>query len=68
MSDIADRADREVGAALNAAIAFRKSTGPIPNGKCHYCHSSVPIGTRWCDSACKEDWDKEQAANVRAGK
>ena len=29
-------------------------------GHCLYCYEPLPVGYRWCDSECRDDWEKEQ--------
>lgn len=65
MADPADRSDQEVTAFLDAALAVRKPVGPKATGHCLYCESALPPGLRWCDSACSEDWEREQKALER---
>lgn len=29
-------------------------------GECLNCFEPLPIGMRWCDNFCKEDWEKRR--------
>jgi hypothetical protein len=31
-----------------------------PTGECLNCAMPVPVSHRWCDSACRADWEKWQ--------
>ena len=67
MADPVDLADIEIEAANRANLARRKPEGPKPVGSCLFCHCALRHGMRWCDSGCKEDWEKEQEALRRNG-
>lgn len=36
-------------------------------GHCHYCDASVPGAAHFCDSDCRSDYEREQAAIKRNG-
>ena len=64
--DDADRADMDAEKTLAEAIrASLRPTGPVPNGRCHFCDEIV-IGTAlWCDDDCKSLWEREQQIRGR---
>ena len=71
MSDVIDMAsDREL---LDREIALREARRAaerekLPGlGQCHYCDEETPPGARFCDSDCRDAWQREQAARRRAG-
>ena len=62
MSDFADiAAERE---ELDRTLALRAAHNHAPDlpaiGQCHNCQASVPEGARFCDCACRDDYDKRQ--------
>lgn len=61
IADPLDRALAETESAIAAAITFRKPEGPAPIGECHNCGTPLAAGLRWCDRACCDDWEKDQA-------
>lgn len=62
MADEADRAQQEVERSLAEAVrASRRPTGPLANGRCHWCDEIVPDGRRWCPGTeCREEWEKRK--------
>lgn len=38
----------------------RKPIGPQPNGFCLFCEEPVPENHRWCDSSCRDLWEKRK--------
>lgn len=62
MADIADRAQKREEEILEAALKHRKPEGPQANGFCHNCGEHLRgKGARWCDAACRDDWEREIA-------
>ena len=39
----------------------RKPEAPKASGYCLYCEDPVPPGSRWCDTDCRNDWEKVNA-------
>lgn len=71
MTDVIDMAsDREL---LDREIALRAARRAAEREKlpdirqCHYCGEETPKGARFCDSDCRDGWQREQAAKLRAG-
>ena len=52
-----DRAEREAPCLLAAS---RKPTGPTATGRCLYCDDIVADDQRWCDTACRDGWVREE--------
>lgn len=53
--DIAnDRAAMDLERALAAA---RGIPGPEATGCCLWCEEPVAEGRRWCNAACRDDWE-----------
>lgn len=63
MADICDLAQEhiELEAPLILA-ASKKPDGPKPNGVCHNCGESICDGTLFCDTDCRDDWERTQRA------
>ena len=61
-----DRAEREAPYLLAASrkptgpTASRKPTGPTATGRCLYCDEIVADDQRWCDTACRDGWVREE--------
>lgn len=57
--------DRAIG--LQDAKAIH---GPAETGVClaQDCGEPLEPGRRWCNAECRDEWEKEQAALMRAGK
>ena len=58
----AARAEREAPALIAAS---RKPAGPIATGRCLYCDELVADDARWCDSVCRDGWEKEHRQRHR---
>lgn len=59
--DEADRADEERESSLQLALskALRAADKvPRSSGKCLWCEEPVAQGRRWCNSECREDWER----------
>ena len=66
IADPLDRAAIETENMMQAALTYRKPTGPVANGECHNCGAHLDDGLRWCNAACRDDWEKEQAIQAKA--
>lgn len=75
MSDIIDDANDHVEKELTRTLSMRKPEGPVATGLCLFCEhqlvddetlaraetDGLPDNTkRWCDSDCRDDWEREQ--------
>ncbi len=38
------------------ALALRKPEGPAATGACLCCEAPLPLGLRWCNAECRDDW------------
>ncbi|MGZ9712608.1 hypothetical protein ACXX82_17580 [Glaciimonas sp. GNP009] len=69
MSDIADRADYVIELAIRQSLAAaRKNNVMVADGHCAYCDEPVALSRCFCGVDCRNDYDMEQAAFLRAGK
>lgn len=58
----AERAEREAPGMLARS---RKPAGPQPTGRCLYCDELVSDEARWCDSVCRDEWERESKRVLR---
>ena len=60
MADIADiTGDRAETDHLANLSKSRKPEGPKATGFCLFCDEPLDDGLRWCNAACRNDWEKE---------
>lgn len=59
MADLADRANDHIEREQQGLLAQRKPAAPTANGQCLNCHSQLPRGMRWCDTSCRDDYEKD---------
>lgn len=64
--DDSDRATAQEEVARMAALAVRKPEPQLESGRCSYCGEATP--GRWCNNFCRDDWEKQQEADKRAGR
>ena len=60
--DIIDQANDAADIFRKSALSQRKPEGPAATGFCLNCDARMAQGQRWCDAACREDWEKAQRA------
>jgi len=67
--DDADRADQEIERATAAAVrAIRDLTAdPIYSEQCLFCEAFTVDGHRWCDSSCRDGWERERKGGAPPG-
>ena len=70
MSDFADDALKfeEMDRELAIAMHRKKSHSLLPVCGCHFCDSVLPPNMLFCDSDCRDDWEREHRARERAGR
>lgn len=57
MADICDQADSAVEAFQREALS-RRHKEPEYTGYCLNCNEPTDLPDRWCDTDCREDWEK----------
>jgi len=59
--DDADRAQERI--EHEEALRRRAPRAPdLPYaGACYWCGEPLPAPRRWCDAACRDDWEREHA-------
>lgn len=58
--DQGDRAAAMEELRRRAAMSVRKPEAPAATGYCLNCDARLAVGLRWCDVACRDDWQKVQ--------
>lgn len=68
MSDDADRAQWRIEKDLQLAMEHARSApGMRGHGCCHFCEEPVTDDALFCDRDCRDDFEREEAARLRAG-
>jgi hypothetical protein len=62
MPDTVDLAQMQQEMLEALQIQVRKPAGPPATGVCLYCGEPLPAGRRWCDAACRDDWQARKTA------
>ncbi len=62
--DEADATDRsmEMINKANLSNSHRWVPEAVPTGDCLFCGDVVMPPRRWCNSQCRDDWEKDYAA------
>ncbi len=69
MSDIADKSDQLIEILTSKAISFASREHYVQsNGHCLFCDESISHAELFCNTDCRDDYDKEQAALRRNGR
>ena len=67
MDDI-DRASEREAMDRDLALAAARRAPLLPStGRCHWCDASVPGEAHFCDTDCRADFERDQAALKRNG-
>lgn len=68
MADEADLAQEQIEANLALALrAAARQPKMRPSGFCHNCEAVLPPGLLFCDALCREDHERIEDAQARAG-
>ena len=67
MSDDADRASEREEQDREAALK-RREPELLPVGSCYWCDSELNADRTFCDSDCRDDYQRARAAQERAGR
>ena len=69
MSDHIDNTDKIIFAEVARGLAaVRRRPALVAYGCCHYCDEPLAPALLFCDVDCRDDYDKEQAVMIRAGR
>lgn len=64
MPDEIDRSVEYQEKVLDIQLRLRKPSGPAACGYCHNCGDEVSEDKRWCDSACRNDWENRKSRGL----
>lgn len=68
MADPVDLAQEHIEReAPHILAASKRPVGPAACGACHYCGEEVHGEARFCDTECRDGYEKEQTALRRGG-
>ncbi len=67
MADEIDKANERAEEILEDALKVRRPEGPPACGYCYNCSEFVGPEERWCDSDCRDDWEKLMKARKSRG-
>lgn len=69
MSDHVDNTDKIIFAEVARGLAaVRRRPALVAYGCCHYCDEPLAPVLLFCDVDCRDDYEKAQAAMIRAGR
>ena len=68
--DDADKASDQEQMAIKAAIkSVRWHSKPLPAlGCCYYCSEPLKGGERFCDTDCRDDYERQEKSKARNGR
>lgn len=64
--DIIDQGNVAAEMFRTAALSQRQPEGPKATGHCLNCDARLAAKLRWCDTNCRDDWQKAQRAEAMA--
>ena len=67
--DDADKASLHEQMTITAAIkSVRQRSKPLPPvGYCYYCSEPLKGGERFCDTDCRDDYERQEKSKARNG-
>jgi hypothetical protein len=69
MSDHADNSDNKIYRVIASGLAaVRRAPSLQPDFRCYFCDEPVGKEFLFCNSDCRDDFDRHAAAARRAGK
>ena len=69
MRDVVDRAEWRIEKDLQNALAHvRKMPLLVRDGHCHFCDEDIAYDRLFCNVDCRDDYDKKQENQRRAGR
>ena len=69
MSDHIDNTDEIIFAEVASGLAaVRRKASLVAHGACHYRDEQVVTGRLFCGVECRDDYDQELVAKVRASR
>jgi hypothetical protein len=67
MADEADQAQFIEERDRKLALQVRRPELPV-TGECHYCGETIRAPRLFCESGCRDDYEREQEARRRSGR
>lgn len=67
MADIIDNANDRIEIEMGRLLQSKRYSAMQPTGQCHYCSESVRSNLLFCDSECRDEYDREAAIRRRQG-
>jgi len=68
MSDHADNADYKIYRAIAAGLAAARCAPTLmPDCRCHFCDETVDAEFLFCNSDCRDDFERVMNAQKRSG-
>ena len=64
--DVVDQGNAAAELFRQEALTTRKPEGPAATGYCLNCEAHLAPRQRWCDVACRTDWEKAERAALMA--
>ena len=65
--DVSNQATRQE--ELMRELAIKRAANNVPvipaTGACHWCDALLPVGARFCDKDCRDDWERKKMAECR---
>lgn len=58
MADLIDGASEVAAQFLQSSLTTKRPEGPAPCGFCYNCNEPLAAGLRWCDTDCRDDYEK----------
>lgn len=58
MADYADKSNEAADTFLRESLIWRRAEVDAPGGKCLNCEAEIDLLMRWCDSDCRDDWQR----------
>lgn len=68
MSDHADNADSGIYRAIAAGLAAARRAPALQHDcRYHFCDEEVAVDLRFCDTDCRDDYERRLSARQRTG-
>lgn len=63
--DEADLSEERSARELAALLRQRRRQAPAACGHCLWCDAPLSAGQRWCDTDCRDDWERTHERRQR---
>ncbi|MDR2261065.1 MAG: hypothetical protein LBE06_09120 [Azoarcus sp.] len=65
--DVADLAQLQNEQLDALRVGAHKPVAPQADGKCLWCGEVLADGRRWCDAACRDEWERAERCRAVRG-